>query len=89
MFTEKVSWQMNAAQKFVFYDYYQRLVKDDPMTPLQGYETKQNNWQPQHTTKGEWQWVHGNALVLTVQAFPLALARDAEHSRHRPRVGGC
>ena len=67
MFTEKVSWQMNAAQKFVFYDYYQRLVKDDPMTPLQGYETKQNNWQPQHTTKGEWQWVHGSALVLTAQ----------------------
>src|SRR5262245_24037623 len=67
MFTEKVSWQINAAQKFVFYDYFQRLVKDDPITPLQRYETKQNNWQPQHTTKGEWQWVHGNALVLTAQ----------------------
>jgi len=67
MFTEKISYQMSASQRFVFYDYFQRLVKDDPMTPLQGYETKQNNWQPQHSTKVDYQWVKGNSLVLSLQ----------------------
>jgi hypothetical protein len=67
MFTEKVSYQMTPSQKLVAYDYFQRLVKDDPMTPLQGYETKQNNWQPQQTTKLEWQWVKGNSLVTSLQ----------------------
>jgi hypothetical protein len=67
MSTEKVSYQMSAAHRFIFFDYHQRLVKDDPMTPLQGYETKQNNWQPQHTTKGEWQGVFGNSLVTSFQ----------------------
>jgi hypothetical protein len=67
MVTNKVSYQMNPQHRFVFFDYYQRLIKDDPMTNTQGYETKQNNFQPQHTTKGEWQGVKGNALVASLQ----------------------
>src|SRR5437667_3058246 len=67
MRTNKISYQMNQAQRIVFYDYFQGLVKDDPMTRDQGYETKQNNDQPQHTTKLEWQGVKGNTLVMTLQ----------------------
>ena len=37
------------------------------MTVNQGYETKQNNFQPQHTTKLEWQGVKGNSLVASLQ----------------------
>ena len=59
--------QMTRAQRFVFFDYYQRLIKDDPVTVQQGYETKQNNYQPQHTTKLEWQGVKGNSLVASLQ----------------------
>jgi carboxypeptidase family protein len=67
MMTQKVSYQATKSQRFVFFDYYQRLIKDDPMTSNQGYETKQNNFQPQHTTKIEWQAVMGNSLVLSAQ----------------------
>jgi hypothetical protein len=67
MVTNKLSYQVNRAHRFVFFDYYQRLIKDDPMTINQGYETKQNNFQPQHTTKVEWQGVRGNALVASLQ----------------------
>jgi Carboxypeptidase regulatory-like domain len=67
MTTQKISYQMNRSQRFIFFDYYQRLIKDDPMTSNQGYETKQNNFQPQHTTKVEWQAIKGNALVLSAQ----------------------
>lgn len=67
MRTNKVSYQMNPLHKLVFYDYFQGLVKDDPMTRDQGYETKQNNDQPQHTTKLEWQGVKGNSLVMSLQ----------------------
>jgi hypothetical protein len=67
MTTQKISYQMNRSQRFIFFDYYQRLIKDDPMTSNQGYETKQNNFQPQHTTKLEWQAIKGNSLVLSAQ----------------------
>jgi hypothetical protein len=67
MRTNKVSYQMNQGNRFIFYDYFQGLVKDDPMTRDQGYETKQNNDQPQHTTKLEWQGVKGNTLVMSLQ----------------------
>jgi hypothetical protein len=67
MVTNKVSSQVTRSQRFVFFDYYQRLIKDDPVTVQQGYETKQNNFQPQHTTKGEWQGVKGNSLVASLQ----------------------
>jgi carboxypeptidase family protein len=67
MVTNKISYQMTRSQRFVFFDYYQRLIKDDPVTVNQGYETKQNNFQPQHTTKTEWQGVKGNALVASMQ----------------------
>ena len=67
MVTNKVSYQMTRSQRFVFFDYYQRLIKDDPVTVNQGYETKQNNFQPQHTTKTEWQGVKGNSLVASMQ----------------------
>jgi hypothetical protein len=67
MVTNKISYQATQAHRFVFFDYYQRLIKDDPMTINQGYETKQNNFQPQHTTKLEWQGVKGNALVASLQ----------------------
>jgi carboxypeptidase family protein len=67
MTTQKISYQMNRSQRFIFFDYYQRLIKDDPMTSNQGYETKQNNFQPQHTTKVEWQAIKGNSLVLSAQ----------------------
>jgi hypothetical protein len=67
MTTQKISYQMNRSQRFIFFDYYQRLIKDDPMTSNQGYETKQNNFQPQHTTKLEWQTIKGNSLVLSAQ----------------------
>jgi hypothetical protein len=67
MLTNKVSYQMMPSQRLIFFDYYQRLIKDDPMTPNQGYETKQNNFQPQHTTKAEWQWVKGNSFVASLQ----------------------
>ena len=67
MVTNKVSSQVTRSHRFVFFDYYQRLIKDDPVTVQQGYETKQNNYQPQHTTKGEWQGVKGNSLVASLQ----------------------
>jgi hypothetical protein len=67
MVTSKISYQMSKSQRFIFFDYYQRLIKDDPMTSNQGYETKQNNFQPQHTTKLEWQAIKGNSLVLSAQ----------------------
>jgi hypothetical protein len=67
MRTNKVSYQMTPAQKLVFFDYQQYLHKDDPMTALQGWETKQNNDQPQHTMKGEWQWVKGSSFVTSFQ----------------------
>ena len=67
MVTNKVSSQMTRSQRLVFFDYYQRLIKDDPVTVQQGYETKQNNYQPQHTTKLEWQGVKGNSLVASLQ----------------------
>ena len=67
MVTNKVSYQMNPSQRFVLFDYYQRLIKDDPVTVDQGYETKQNNFQPQHTMKVEWQGVKGNSLVASLQ----------------------
>src|SRR2546428_12713590 len=37
------------------------------MTSNQAYETNQNNFQPQHPTKVEWQAVKGNSLVLSAQ----------------------
>jgi hypothetical protein len=67
MVTNKVSSQVTRSQRLVFFDYYQRLIKDDPVTVQQGYETKQNNFQPQHTTKLEWQGVKGNSLVASLQ----------------------
>jgi len=67
MTTQKISYQMTRSQRLIAFDYYQRLIKDDPMTSNQGYETKQNNFQPQHTTKLEWQAVKGNALVVSLQ----------------------
>lgn len=67
MVTNKISNQLTRSHRFVFFDYYQRLIKDDPMTINQGYETKQNNYQPQHTTKVEWQGVKGNSLVASLQ----------------------
>ena len=67
MVTNKISNQLTRSHRFVFFDYYQRLIKDDPMTINQGYETKQNNFQPQHTTKVEWQGVKGNSLVASLQ----------------------
>ena len=67
MVTNKVSSQITRSQRFVFFDYYQRLIKDDPVTVQQGYDTKQNNYQPQHTTKVEWQGVKGNSLVASLQ----------------------
>ena len=67
MTTQKISYQATRSQRFIVFDYYQRLIKDDPMTSNQAYETKQNNFQPQHTTKVEWQAVKGNSLVLSAQ----------------------
>jgi hypothetical protein len=67
MTTQKISYQMTPSQRLIGFDYYQRLIKDDPVTVNQGYETKQNNFQPQHTTKLEWQAVKGNALVMSLQ----------------------
>ena len=67
MVTNKMSSQVTRSQRLVFFDYYQRLIKDDPVTVQQGYETKQNNYQPQHTTKLEWQGVKGNSLVASLQ----------------------
>jgi len=67
MVTNKVSSQVTRSQRLVFFDYYQRLIKDDPVTVQQGYETKQNNYQPQHTTKLEWQGVKGSSLVASLQ----------------------
>ena len=42
------------------------------MTVHQGYETKQNNFQPQHTTKVEWQGVKGNSLRGVAAGLALA-----------------
>jgi hypothetical protein len=67
MTTQKISYQVTTSQRLIGFDYYQRLIKDDPMTSNQGYETKQNNFQPQHTTKLEWQAVKGNSLVVSWQ----------------------
>jgi hypothetical protein len=82
MITNKVSYQMNRTHRFVFFDYYQRLIKDDPVTVNQAYETKQNNFQPQHTTKGEWQGVAGNSLVASVQ-----VSRWRVHVYHNVKNG--
>jgi Carboxypeptidase regulatory-like domain len=83
MRTGKVSYQMTRAQKLVFYDYQQYLVKDDPMTPLQSWETKQNNDQPQHTTKLEWQGVKGSSLVASFQ-----VSRWRSHVTHNIKGTG-
>lgn len=83
MVTNKVSYQMNPAQRFVWFDYYQRLIKDDPVTVNQGYETKQNNFQPQRTMKLEWQWVKGNSFVASMQ-----VSRWRSHVTHNiPNTG--
>ena len=83
MVTNKVSYQMNPSHRFVLFDYYQRLIKDDPVTVDQGYETKQNNFQPQHTMKVEWQGVKGNSLVASLQ-----VSRWRVHVTHNIRGTG-
>ena len=83
MVTNKVSYQMNLSHRLVWFDYYQRLIKDDPVTVDQGYETKQNNFQPQRTMKLEWQGVKGNSLVASWQ-----VSRWRSHVTHNIRGTG-
>lgn len=83
MRTNKISYQMTRSQKLVFFDYQQYLVKDDPMTALQSWETKQNNDQPQHTNKLEWQGVKGSSLVGSFQ-----VSRWRSHVTHNIKGTG-
>jgi hypothetical protein len=83
MRTNKVTYQMTRSQKLVFFDYQQYLVKDDPMTALQSWETKQNNDQPQHTNKLEWQGVRGSSLVTSFQ-----VSRWRSHVTHNIKGTG-
>jgi hypothetical protein len=83
MRTIKVSYQITRSQKLIFFDYQQYLVKDDPMTPLQSWETKQNNDQPQHTNKLEWQGVKGSSLVASFQ-----VSRWRSHVTHNIKGTG-
>ena len=83
MRTNKVSYQMRRSQKLIFFDYQQYLVKDDPMTVLQSWETKQNNDQPQHTNKLEWQGVKGSSLVASFQ-----VSRWRSHVTHNIKGTG-
>ena len=73
------------SHRFIWFDYYQRLIKDDPVTVDQGYETKQNNFQPQHTMKLEWQAVKGNSLVASLQVSRWRVPRHSEHSGNGSR----
>ena len=67
MSTQKISYQMTPSQRFVGFDYFQNLLKDDPIPNNAAYETRQPNIQPQHSNKLEWQGVKGNSFVASLQ----------------------
>ena len=61
--TEKVSYQMNPANRFVgFYQFYNKNQQSG-LTQFTPWEARTNFITDSHTGKLEWQYVKGNAVV--------------------------
>jgi hypothetical protein len=66
--TQKVSWQVNNANKVIGFHTYAKKVSMGSGSRLTAWESRNGQQLPSHVEKGEWQAVKGNSVMISVMA---------------------